>query len=111
MLGAYRFRPVWLSKLPLASQIRLFRAAEAVVAPRGGGLASLVYCPPGAKVIQLFAAGFEAVSPFWNIATLAGLDYAVVLVDADLDSNGSYHSGDMVVDPGLLQTVLGKQGF
>ena len=47
---------VALEDLEFRDQVALFRDAETVVAPHGGGLTNLVFCDPGTKVIELFPA-------------------------------------------------------
>jgi capsular polysaccharide biosynthesis protein len=53
----YGFFEVKTEKLSFQEQIRLFSEAEVIVAPHGSGLANLVFCSPGATVIELFPAG------------------------------------------------------
>ena len=49
------FRPVVLEGMAWLDQARLFRDAEAVVAPHGAGLANLVFASPGTTVVELIA--------------------------------------------------------
>ncbi len=108
LLGAYGFRRVLLSELSLVEQIGLFRSAEAVIGPHGAGLVSTVYCRPKTKVVELWPLGFPAVSPFWNIASLADLDYAMCVCSAGLDEAGRFDLQGMTADLGLLRTVLDR---
>jgi capsular polysaccharide biosynthesis protein len=109
LLGAYGFRLVRLSELSLAEQIALFRSAEAVVGPHGAGLVSTLYCRPGTKVIELWPLGFRHVSPFWNIASLAGLNYAMCICSAGLDARGQFDRRGMTVDLALLDAAIRAQ--
>ena len=45
------------SGLSFAETVRLWSSASLVVAPHGAGLANLMFCPPGATVVELFRAG------------------------------------------------------
>jgi capsular polysaccharide biosynthesis protein len=110
-LQPYGFRPLRLSEHPFAEQVALFRSAEAIIGPHGGGFASLVYCRPGTKVVELYAEGSMAVSPFCNISSLAGLDYAMCLCPAQVQGRESLHNGDMTVDIDRLQGALRDQGL
>ena len=39
----------------LLEQVDAFAAAQVVVAPHGAALGNLVFCPPGVRVLELFA--------------------------------------------------------
>ncbi len=53
-------------RLTVQEQIDLFAGAEVVVAPHGAGLANLVFCSPGVKVLELFAPNY--VNPcYWAL--------------------------------------------
>ena len=71
------FVHVALEDLPWHRQIAAMRAARVIVAPHGAGLANLVFCEPGTRVVELVnRAYFNPV--FWRVAALVGLDYRVV---------------------------------
>ncbi len=73
-LTTHGFTKIHLEKLTWAQQITACRAAKVIVAPHGAGLANLVFCQRGTKVIELFHRSY--VSPlYWQLATLKGLDY------------------------------------
>jgi capsular polysaccharide biosynthesis protein len=77
-LEARGFATVRLEERSWAEQIALFRAARVVVAPHGAGLANLVFCAPGTRVVELFARDY--VNPcYWRVAALSGLDYRPVV--------------------------------
>lgn len=44
-----------LEDLSFERQVSLFRRAGVIVAPHGGGLANLVWCCPGTRVIEIFS--------------------------------------------------------
>lgn len=48
------FRKVVLSSLSLTEQIQVFSSARIIVSPNGAQLGNLVFCDPGATVIELF---------------------------------------------------------
>jgi capsular polysaccharide biosynthesis protein len=73
-LAAAGFATVRAEELSWAEQIAVFRAARVVVGPHGAGLANLVFCAPGTRVVELAHA--EYFNPtFWRLAALRGLDY------------------------------------
>ena len=45
---------VRLEDLGFVEQVRLFSRANVVISPHGGGMANLVWCSPGTKVIEFF---------------------------------------------------------
>ena len=72
------FEPVQLESLTLAEQIRLFRQAEAVVAPHCSALTNLGFARPGCLVVELLMDAYVDWS-FRNLAALTGLRYDCVL--------------------------------
>ena len=82
-LEASGFVKVRLEALPWAEQINAFAHAREIVAPHGAGLANLVFCRPGVRVVEFFNPGY--VNPcFWRLAALMGLDYRPVVTPADI---------------------------
>ena len=49
------FQTVWLENLSVLEQVSLFANAEAIISPHGSSLTNLVFCSPGAVVIELFS--------------------------------------------------------
>lgn len=72
------FTRVWLEDLAWAEQINAFRHARVIVAPHGAGLANLVFCREGTRVVEFFHPTY--VNPcFWRLAALGKLDYRPVV--------------------------------
>ena len=81
-LAGHGFVKLHLEELTWAQQITAFRAAKVIVAPHGAGLANLVFCQPGTKVIELFHRSY--VSPlYWQLAALKELDYRPLVPSGD----------------------------
>lgn len=83
LLEAQCIGRVCLSGLPLATQVRLFRDAELIVAPHGAGLAHIAWCKPGTRVIEFFpdpngprGRVKNASSDYWLISQLRDLSYS-----------------------------------
>jgi capsular polysaccharide biosynthesis protein len=74
-LGFVAIRPELLS---IPDQIRLFRGAEAVVAPHGAGLTNLGFCRPGCAVVELLMDSYTNWC-FRHLAALMQLNYDCVL--------------------------------
>jgi len=101
-LAGYGFQSIQAEELAFCDQVSLFRDAEIVIAPHGGGLANLVFCAPGAKVIELFPPA--NVDLYYRLATRLRLDYLFVKSG---DSAGAFMgSGDYHIDSAELKTVL-----
>jgi capsular polysaccharide biosynthesis protein len=72
------FSRVWLEELTWAEQIAACRRARVVVAAHGAGLANLVFCPPGTRVVELVGRAYFNPT-FWRLAALRGHDYRPVV--------------------------------
>jgi capsular polysaccharide biosynthesis protein len=53
-LQPFGFEPIQCSALRLEEQVLLFQQAQIVVAPHGAALANILFCAPGASVLELF---------------------------------------------------------
>jgi len=101
-LGEYGFQSIRAEDLMFFDQVSLFRDAEIIIAPHGGGLANLVFCAPGAQVIELFPN--SNIDLYYRLATQLGLDYRFVRSPG---SPGAFmSSADYRIDPGELKIVL-----
>ena len=74
VLARHGFRPVDFDGMPLAEQIRLVSAAETVGGFHGAGLANILWCHPGTRVIDLLPPNYQ---PKWfaNLSAMLGLRY------------------------------------
>jgi capsular polysaccharide biosynthesis protein len=72
------FEPVRLEAMSIADQIRLFRQADAIVAPHGSMLTNLGFARPGCLIVELLMDAYVDWS-FRNLAALVGLRYDCVL--------------------------------
>jgi capsular polysaccharide biosynthesis protein len=69
-------------------QIRLFASANFVVAPHGAGLANLIYCAPGTKVLEFFPGGYVK-QTFYDLSNKCNLDYRYVICQKDQEATNS----------------------
>lgn len=67
LLSRYDFETVYLEGMSFRDQILLFLNAEFVISPHGAGLANLLFCEPGTKVIELMPSA-ELRPFFWLIS-------------------------------------------
>jgi len=67
------FETVFPERHTVAEQARLFRGARVVVAPHGSGLANLVFCDPGAQVVELFPPEVTGQSHYFVLSRQMGI--------------------------------------
>ena len=71
------------------------------IAVHGGGLANLLFCPPGTRVLEL-TPDCEYRPFFWAIAQKLGLLYSVL----PCPTNDGSFNGDLIVDLPRLRALL-----
>ncbi len=108
MLEGRGFKQVFLEEMTWAEQIGAFRGAREIVAAHGAGLANLVFCEAGTRVVELFHRAY--VNPcYWRLAALKGLDYRPVVEEGkrplaqELEAN----KRDIAVDVAAVGWALG----
>lgn len=96
-LGFDIIRP---GEMPLAAQIEKFRNARVVLAPHGAGLTNILFCRPGATLIEIFPRGGVHGSMFMRIASQRDLDYYFAVGDsvATVWSETNPNNADIVLD-------------
>ena len=98
------FQVVIPEELTFTEQVALFHGAEIVVAPHGGGLTNLVFCPSGAAVIELFP--HINIDLYYRLATCLGLDYR--FVKSRDDTPGFMGPEDYRIDVADLEDALDR---
>jgi capsular polysaccharide biosynthesis protein len=88
------------------AQMQLFQNADFVVAPHGAGLANLLFCAPGTKVIE-----FSPECEFrpWFSQLSDKLDLAHAVLPCPTHDGGFF--GRMTVDPGRFKALLRQLQF
>ncbi len=102
LLAGEGFETVHLEGMPVHEQIALFQQAEFVVGPHGAGLANLLFCAPGTRVIE-FMPTAEFRSFFWTIAAKLGLVHGVLFCPTPA---GTGFQGAVDVDVDRLARLL-----
>jgi capsular polysaccharide biosynthesis protein len=77
-LTRYGFQPLAMENYSLREKAWLLGRAEAIIGPSGGGLANVVFCSPGTKVIELRVQPVPVMEA-WDIANRCKLDFYDVL--------------------------------
>lgn len=103
-LAALGFAALQLEELSLADQIATFRNAGVVVAPHGSGLANILFCRPGTKIVEILPEGGVHGSAYLRLASHLDLDYYFVVAPqaAHLTPLHDPVDADMAVDRGAL---------
>ncbi len=98
MLNSYGFEPIQPEKHPLAEQLRMFGAADVIVAPHGSGLANLT-AARDATVIELQSERWWGNGCYYALSDALDLDYWYVFCDTT-------RWGHLSVDLALLQATI-----
>ncbi len=110
LLEPLGFASIDAGELSVAEQIRTFAEADVIVAPHGAALANLVFCSPGATLIEIFPA-MSFVADYWKMASgVTGLEYRYLTgAGAPVGTTrGEFVVADITVDlPQLAATVEG----
>jgi len=109
VLRKFDFEIVEIGKLTVADQIRTMRSATHVVAEHGAGLANVMFCRPGAVVLELFNPACPQPA-FWTIASLAGCSFGFLVGEhvathqtLDVDWNSDYTINRLQLDAALTR--------
>ena len=82
MVSALGFEVVTLGQLSFIEQAKIFYTSDLIIGEHGAGLANLVFCREGTKVIEIFSA-FWMYPCFYAIAKAARLEYHFLVTGLD----------------------------
>ena len=105
MLAERGFITICAEELSVSEQIRLFRNAEAVVAPHGAGATNLIYAEPGTQFVEIMPALGWRPLMMELLARGNQLDYSQFI------ASGSFEGEGMTVDPAALARHLDERGL
>ena len=88
----------------MREQILLFQSADFIIGPHGAGLANLLFCEPGTKVIELMPST-EMRPFFWLIARKLGLVHGMQFCSSTPDQG---FQGGVTVDIDKLEALIDK---
>lgn len=87
---------------PFAEQVQLYRDAAFVMGPHGASFANILWCQPGAQLLELFAPAY--VPPYFRyLATVLELGYLAYCPEPPRGSDHSHVSDDVWVDVAELE--------
>jgi capsular polysaccharide biosynthesis protein len=87
------FEEVVASELSVADQVELFRNASHVVGMHGAGFTNIVFCPPGAHILEFFHPLYGSWA-YGLIAAPLGLDYRPFIGHDALSADPIYNDPD-----------------
>ena len=106
MLEGYGFTPVQLSSFNYQEKIELFRSSSDVIGLTGAGLANLMFCSPGTKVVELFPSSFVHYL-YASMASYRGLDYRCLIFDNESAiSRANRYYGNLELDINELENIV-----
>ncbi|MUK87455.1 DUF563 domain-containing protein [Ornithinibacillus sp. L9] len=109
VLNKKGFRKVTLSSLTVQEQIDIFSSAKVIISSNGAGLANIMFCQPGTKIIQLFTSTSDE---FIKIGQYLGLDYRFLKCRiANPASKAHEVLQNIVVDVKKLSRILEDEGI
>jgi capsular polysaccharide biosynthesis protein len=108
LFAAHGFERLECARMTIGEQAAAFAEASVVVAPHGAALTNLLFTPPGATVVELFAAPAAIeISNYRVLCARLGHRYARLLAAAVAGPRAKTpHQLDMEVDLALLERVL-----
>ncbi len=96
------FRIIEPSTMSLRDQAHAFHNADIIVSPHGSTLANLIFCRPGAKVLDLMPDDWvgvrgDAIRDVWGlrVCAMTGLDYSVLLCPSTIVA--THYSGSPTI--------------
>ena len=107
------FHVVRLATMPVAEQVALFAGARRIVAPHGAGLGNLLFCRPGAKLLELQMDCYMNWC-FRRLAATMEVRYGCVVGRAEPPrepGKGWVHSRAWSLDLARLAAALDDPGF
>jgi len=101
MLEKRGFETIIPGRMTLRQQVEMFGETECVVSPHGAACANLVFCPPGARLLEFLPEKY--LHPMYGIlAQLRGVRYRRLICPADALTS------DMTVDIAAVERILDR---
>jgi capsular polysaccharide biosynthesis protein len=116
LLQQLGFQTVFLEKMSVLEQVALFAHAKVIVSPHGSGLTNLVFCNPGATVVELFSPHYVR-TDYWIISQQLQLKHYYSIGDS-FDCSTLRHlmyqnslTEDILVNLSSLNSILKVVGL
>jgi hypothetical protein len=103
LLAAAGFERVRMEALAFEEQVALMRQTSVLCGPHGAGLTNMLFCPPGAHIVEIADPGFPNPN-FYALAAALGHDYWILPATSHGDTRPL--DRDLSIDPALLRQTL-----
>lgn len=103
-LASRGFVKLHLEDLTWPQQMAAFHGAKVIVSPHGAGLANLVFCQAGTRVIECFHRSYVN-GCFWRIAALCGLDYRPLVSAGPEPLTQALHANRLDIAADVAQVI------
>jgi hypothetical protein len=84
----------YLETMDFVEQIRLFMSVDILITPHGSGLAHLIWCKPGTRVLEIFAAKDKRRAIFKRTCELFNLRYSAYFISEEEKTSDAFFEGD-----------------
>ncbi len=101
LLSQHGFDVIVPSALAYDSQVAAFAGASHVVGPHGAGLANIVFCRPGTRVLEAFHPRYGTAA-YANLARNGRLDYAALVARDGHSSEAEFNDPTDASGPGSV---------
>lgn len=101
------YRVVYLEELSVVQQMQLMEQADSIVAPHGAGLANILFCADGVRILELLPETYF-VSGFYRLARTLGFHHSMYVGKADPSADPQMTRGAWRVDIESFRTALGR---
>lgn len=109
LLAAHGFIKIEMEDYSVSEQMRIFSDARVIVGPHGSAFTNIVFCRPGASLVDLLPET-NVVSCFFEIAVQMGLRYFGFVDSAVIDGRSRMHDS-VHIDVPALATFLAESVF
>ncbi len=103
LLAAAGFERVRMEELGFAAQVELMQQTAVLCGPHGAGLTNMLFCPPGAHIVEIADPGFPNPN-FYAIAAALGHRYWIL--PASSLGEARPLDRDLAIDPALVRETL-----
>ncbi|MDT0575173.1 glycosyltransferase family 61 protein [Croceicoccus sp. F390] len=98
------FERVYMEEHDFASQVELMAQTSVLAAPHGAGMTNMMFCPPGAHILEIAWLGFPNPN-FYAVACAMGHHYGLVPAEV-VASDADPLRRDMTVRTQLVESAL-----
>ena len=105
LLQAAGFEKLNMEAIPFAQQVEIMRETRVLVAPHGAGLTNMMFCPPGAQVVEIADPAFPNPN-FYALASAMGHTY--FLIPSVSVGDGHPLDRNMRVEPAAIGEWLAR---